>query len=302
MPELRLALLALGIVLVIGVYLYTRWQGDRDRPGPSPGRSKRRVDTGDLPSVSVPASKKRQPGAEEGLPKVAVPGRDRQDSMETEPDVEPDAPVPEPDRPYADSEPAESIGEADPEPVGEIPDAGEDTDDGLPRDADAEDADPDGAELSDFDPDSQKIVSLHVSAAGDGTLDGAGLRRLLEAAGMRHGQYDIFHRTVSDDDGRPSLLFSVASMVEPGHFDLSRMDESEYRGVTFFAVLPGALPGIKTFHEMLAVAHRIAEELDGEVRDEARNPFSVQRATHIEEEITEFERRRRSMGRERGKH
>lgn len=281
MPELRLALLALGIVLVIAVYLYTRWQADGKQQGGeggATGRSKRRLSEEDLPSVPVPPSDQSDEVDEEALPRVSAAGRRRWSQTGTVEEsgagVDPEVEVPAQPDLEVDSEPPEPVGQES-ENVGQPDDTG-----------------PEGAELAGFDPDSQKIISLHVSAAGEAGLDGAGLRRLLESAGLRHGQYDIFHRTVTDDDGRPSLLFSVASMVEPGHFDPAEMDRSEYRGVTFFAVLPGALPGIQTFHEMLGVAHRIAEDLDGEVRDEARNPFSVQRATHIEEEITEFERRR----------
>lgn len=281
MPELRLALLALGIVLVIGVYLYTRWQADgnrHDREGSSTGRSKHRLNDNDLPSVPVQPSDRADEVDDEGLPRVSAVRRrgwpETELAGEGEPDADPEAPTPP--EPESDPEP--------PEPAAEEAEETEGNEASTENDPEAD--------LAGFDPDSQKIVSLHVSAAGEVGLDGAGLRRLLETAGMRHGQYDIFHRTTTGEDGRPSLLFSVASMVEPGHFDLAEMDRAEYRGVTFFAVLPGALPGIQTFHEMLGVAHRIAEELDGEVRDEARNPFSVQRATHIEEEITEFERRR----------
>lgn len=294
MPELRLALLALGIVLVIGVYLYTRWQADGNRHGreaSSTGRGRRRLDDENLPSVPVQPSDRADEVDDDGLPRVSVQRRGR-----------PETEVTEERGSDAGSGPEVSM-EPEPESVPSEPAVEEAEETEVPQATGvSEEAEPEGADLAGFDPDSQKIVSLHVSAAGEAGLDGAGLRRLLESAGMRHGQYDIFHRTTTGDDGRTSLLFSVASMVEPGHFDLAEMDRSEYRGVTFFAVLPGALPGIQTFHEMLGVAHRIAEELDGEVRDEARNPFSVQRATHIEEEITEFERRRRSAARGQGSH
>lgn len=298
MPELRLALIALGIVLVIAVYLFTRWQSRRgSRPSdpghPASGRSTsgrpaRRLDGDDLPPVRVRPSAEREgeaPSGEEELPPLSPGprrgglgaraaallgrGRDVEDAEATHADE-----AVEPETPPAAAEGAGNSGEpASPaEP-------------GSP--AEEEPA------LDTYDPASQKIISLHVRAADEDGLDGAGLRRVLERAGAHHGQYDIFHRSESDASGRPALLFSIANMVEPGYFDLEAMDENRYRGVTLFAVLPGPLPGIQTFHEMLGLAHRIAEELEGDVLDEARNPFSVQRATHIEEQIVEFERLRR---------
>lgn len=292
MPELRLALIALGIVLVIAVYLFTRWQSRRgSRPSDSghpasgrstSGRPARRLDGDDLPPVRVRPSAEREgepPPGEEELPSLSPGprrgglgaraaallgrGRDADDAEATHADEEV-----EPEKPPAAAEEAGGSGEPA-SPAQEEP------------------------ALDTYDPASQKIISLHVRAADEAGLEGAGLRRVLERAGAHHGQYDIFHRSEPGAAGRPALLFSIANMVEPGYFDLDAMDENRYRGVTLFAVLPGPLPGIQTFHEMLGLAHRIAEELEGDVLDEARNPFSVQRATHIEEQIVEFERLRR---------
>ena len=52
---------------------------------------------------------------------------------------------------------------------------------------------------------------------------------------LQFGPYSIFHR--EREDGK-SLLY-VASMMEPGSFDLARMDEQEFSGISLFGVVPG---------------------------------------------------------------
>ena len=59
----------------------------------------------------------------------------------------------------------------------------------------------------------------------------------LRAAGLTHGKYGIFHKHESALSDEP--LFSVASLTEPGSFDLSRLAETKIAGTSFFMVLPG---------------------------------------------------------------
>ena len=82
----------------------------------------------------------------------------------------------------------------------------------------------------------QRIVALRLVATG-GHWNGAELRAALEAEALEYGPYSIFHR--AREDGK--TLFYVASMMEPGSFDLSQMDEMEYPGISLFGVVPGPL-------------------------------------------------------------
>ncbi len=81
----------------------------------------------------------------------------------------------------------------------------------------------------------QKIVTVRVCAAGEARWSGASLLAALELHGLAYGRYQVFHRR--HVDGRS--LFCVASLIEPGTFDVARMSSEEFRGVTLFAVLPG---------------------------------------------------------------
>lgn len=286
MPELRLALIAVAVLLVVAVYLFSRWQGKQGDTGTRPRHHRPRVDEDDLPSISVSRPARRPEPPVESKADARLAGLKQKISSgfaslaaSVSSDEERDGDMP----PEADGEelsatrpPAEHSSRA------------------------SEEEDPAAEALKGFDPDSQKIISLHVLAVGETGLDGGELRTLLEDNGCLHGQYGIFHRSERDGAGRPSLLFSVANIVEPGQFDLDRMGGERYRGVTLFAVLPGPWSGLAAFHEMVSLARRLAEALGGDVRDEARNAFSRQRETHIQEQITEFERLRRQRLERRG--
>lgn len=138
----------------------------------------------------------------------------------------------------------------------------------------------------------RKIVALRLAAPAQ-RYPGDVLRQALEGESLRHGRYDVFHRL--HDDG--VSIFSVASMVEPGTFDLDGMASQKYAGVTMFAQLPGPVPGVHALHELVACGKRLQEILGGTLQDERGVPLTVHRVERLRQEIVEFERAQvRDMG------
>jgi cell division protein ZipA len=131
----------------------------------------------------------------------------------------------------------------------------------------------------------QRIITIRVCAAGDARWSGATLLAALESHGLAYGRYQVFHRR--HVDGRS--LFCVASLVEPGTFDLAKMANEEFRGVTLFAVLPGPIDSILTIDQMLAAARGLAQELLGMVQDAKGMPLSPQRAAALREDVVRFQ-------------
>jgi cell division protein ZipA len=107
----------------------------------------------------------------------------------------------------------------------------------------------------------------------------------LELHGLAFGRYQVFHRKHAD--GRS--LFCVASLIEPGTFDVAAMPDQEFRGVTLFAVLPGPIPPLETIDELLGTARGLAEELSGMVQDAKGIPLSPQRAAAMREDAARFQ-------------
>ena len=137
---------------------------------------------------------------------------------------------------------------------------------------------PKGSEL-------QRIVTIRVCAVGEGRWSGTDLMAALERLGLAYGRYQVYHR--KHVDGRS--MFCVASLVEPGTFDLTRMAEEQFRGVTLFAVLPGPVEPLQTIDALFATARGLAERLSGMVQDAKGIPFSPQRAAALREDVARFQ-------------
>ena len=131
----------------------------------------------------------------------------------------------------------------------------------------------------------RKILSLRLAMAPQ-RIEGAKLLESLLAESLQHGKYNIFHRLHADG----SIVFSVASMVEPGAFDLEKMGETLYPGMTMFTQLPGPVPGMHALNELVACARRLQANLGGTLQDERGVPLTVHRIERMRQEVREFER------------
>jgi cell division protein ZipA len=107
----------------------------------------------------------------------------------------------------------------------------------------------------------------------------------LRSAGLQHGRYGIFHRL--GDHNSPETLFSVASLTEPGSFDLTNLDRA-IPGMSFFMVLPGEGDPVTRFDMMVETARSLAHDLDAELHDERGSSWSIQRERYVREEIIEY--------------
>lgn len=131
----------------------------------------------------------------------------------------------------------------------------------------------------------QKIIALRLVAATGDRIDGGALRAALEAEGMRFGKYSIFHRQRADG----KAIYSAASLLEPGSFDLDRMNLERYPGISMFAVFPGPIDAAEAFDELLATARRLSDRLNALLQDERGAPLGAQRALAIREELVHFQ-------------
>jgi cell division protein ZipA len=131
----------------------------------------------------------------------------------------------------------------------------------------------------------RKILSVRLAMAPQ-RIEGAKLMEALLAESLQHGKYGIFHRLHTDG----SIVFSVAAMVEPGTFDLDKMGETQYPGVTMFTQLPGPVPGMHALNEVVACARRLQANLGGTLQDERGVPLTVHRIERMRQEVREFER------------
>jgi cell division protein ZipA len=139
-----------------------------------------------------------------------------------------------------------------------------------------------------------KIVTIRMLSRGSAPFPGEDLVLALREAGLRHGRFGIFHFFPADADGTP--IFSVASLTEPGSFDLTRLRTDEYQGVSLFLGLPGPIEGVAAFDAMVNAGRAIAKRLDGNLVDEHGSTLSVQRERYLREEVIQFQHRHGRSG------
>jgi cell division protein ZipA len=108
------------------------------------------------------------------------------------------------------------------------------------------------------------VISLRVVNARGEALSGRALRHALGAEGLQHGPQSIYHRVTPEG----AVLASVANLMRPGNFDPAVMDSQEFRGLSLFSVLPGALPPARMLEELVALARSLAHRLSATVQDE----------------------------------
>jgi cell division protein ZipA len=106
----------------------------------------------------------------------------------------------------------------------------------------------------------------------------------LRNAGLEHGRYSIFHRQL----GTNREGFSVASLTEPGTFDVERLGDSTIAGLSFFVVLPGDGDPVARFDAMVETARALSVELAADLFDERGSSWSSQRERYLREELIEY--------------
>lgn len=137
----------------------------------------------------------------------------------------------------------------------------------------------------DFD----KIVSLFVAAKAGQVLRGEDVVVAAEKTGLVFGHMNVFHRLV---EGHPERgpIFSMASILKPGSFDMANIREMQTPAIAFFLTLPAPMTALDAWEKMLPTVQRMAELLDGVVLDDSRNALGRQRVAHIRDELRAYDR------------
>jgi cell division protein ZipA len=129
----------------------------------------------------------------------------------------------------------------------------------------------------------ERIVALRLIPRHDELSAGAAVHALRDA-GLQHGRYGIFHKLAGSEEP----VFSVASLTEPGSFDLTNLTDATIAGLSFFIVLPGTTDPVNRFDAMIESARSLAVELDSDLHDAGGSSWSIQRERYVREELIEY--------------
>tara|TARA_B100001059_G_C17811721_1_gene572698 strand:+ start:371 stop:1045 length:675 start_codon:yes stop_codon:yes gene_type:complete len=132
----------------------------------------------------------------------------------------------------------------------------------------------------------KKIVTIRIVSHEKNPFPGDELILSMRGIGLRHGKFGIFHHFDSEEE---KIIFSVASLVEPGSFDLHDIKNQKIPGISLFLILPTPIDCVDAFDMMLKTARTLSKTLNGELLDETGSTLSMQRERYLREEIIQFQ-------------
>ncbi len=139
------------------------------------------------------------------------------------------------------------------------------------------------------------VLSVSIFADEEAGFSGLEIKEALEAEGLLYGAMRIFHFHDSGahdvSENNDDAVFSVASVLEPGFFDLEKLDGMKTPGLMLFCQLPGPLAGTDALEVMLDKGRGLAVRLHGYMCDDKRNRFTAQAKNHYLDRIAAFNRK-----------
>ena len=285
--EFRIVLLALGLLIVLSVYLYSRIEKSKEKAARSVHAHKGRM--GD-PVIRVPGAVPPDPrnpiesSAADSGSRAAVLDAAADDAEDASRDGERSF-VPGAE---ANTGKARNMG-ADALNVAKwlsgairrmLPDI---TRPGAWRDKamNAEmraDADPGG-----------RVLVLHICAPPDRAFHGTEVLAAADKVGLKRGDESgkgAFERVLIDEGGRRLVRYYMANMHEPGTFVWERLPSERVRGLCVLARLSDNDDAVPLFDDMVCCARNVAALLEGaSLQDENHGALTSQTINHIREQL-----------------
>ncbi len=137
----------------------------------------------------------------------------------------------------------------------------------------------------------EEVFVVRVMAPKGEVFVGKAIKEAILGAGMRFGSRKIFHMH-QDAAGEGPIQFSLVNMVQPGVFDLHRMDDTDTPGLSLFMTLPSDADSLPAYEAMVKTARKLSQELGGELRDDQLSTLTQQTIEHNRARVAEFERKR----------
>lgn len=137
----------------------------------------------------------------------------------------------------------------------------------------------------------EMIVVFYLTSRNARKFRGDEILRAMQALGLTYGEKKVFHYH-APGTGKDSV-FSIANLLEPGWFELSTIDSFTTPGLVLFLQLPGPVEELKAFDLMVEKAGQLKELLSGDLKDDARRPLTGQMISHLRDQVQAFTRQRK---------
>ncbi len=133
-----------------------------------------------------------------------------------------------------------------------------------------------------------QIITFLIKAAPGKTFFGDNILAATDVVGMKFGDMNIFHHHGADGIEFEQSIFSMASMYEPGYFELDKMETYQTKGLTLFMQLPAPMDNILAFDLLQETAMRLAELLQGEICSTKHEPIDAKELQAMRDVVVGF--------------
>jgi len=133
-----------------------------------------------------------------------------------------------------------------------------------------------------------QIITFLIKAAPGKTFFGDNILGATDIVGMKFGDMNIFHHHGAEGMESGQSIFSLASMYEPGYFDLENMETYQTKGLTLFMQLPAPMDNIQAFDLIQETAMRLADLLQGEIWSSRNEPIDAKALQAMRDVVIEF--------------
>lgn len=127
---------------------------------------------------------------------------------------------------------------------------------------------------------SPSIVVVTIKARAGAPFASYELLQALSNVGLHYGDMKIFHR-YAHVDGEGSTLFSVATLNNPGTFDMSNFGHFSCTGLCLFTDLDKVDSPLAVFDLLLETAYQLAEDLNGDLFEGQTKPWGYESAQRL---------------------
>ncbi len=134
----------------------------------------------------------------------------------------------------------------------------------------------------------EKIIAFYLVAPKGQPFSGSDVSHAFAKQKLQFGEMNIYHRLPDNAD---TPVFSIANLVEPGTFDPDKMAATSTPGLSLFMRLPGPNEPMRAFDDLANTARALASQLKGELRDNRRSLVTTQTLDSIRADVAEYERR-----------
>ena len=136
-------------------------------------------------------------------------------------------------------------------------------------------------------PNNAPIISLALLAPDQKPYGGYELLQSLLSNSLRFGEKQIFHRFKSSQPDS-EILFSCASIAQPGTFDLGNMGGFSTPGLVLFFDSAKVNDPKHTFSLLLQTLDSMIDDMGGRVYDDKRQPFTKHGLHDVHQQIDQY--------------